>query len=122
MSACRNARRLAVASGVALALLALASCEPLGRLDPGAVEVAAERLVERDAIPAHYGRLVGVTTTAGYRENFAQLWFEEEDTGTVRVVYFHFRDRVLDPRVELIPRRPAAPAATPPAADPGEER
>lgn len=113
MSACRNARSLAAASGVALALLVLSSCEPLGRLDPGAVEVAAEQLVDRDAIPAHYGRLVGVTTTAGYRENFAQLWFEEEETGTIRVVYFHFRDRVLDPRVEVIPRRPAAP---------GEER
>lgn len=85
------------------ALLAV-SCAPLGPPPEERHEVGSEILVARDAIPRSFGRLVGVTTTSGYRENFAQLYFEDESTGTIRIVYFHFRDRVLDPRVEVIER------------------
>lgn len=88
---------------VAISVL-LGGCRRLGPdpADPGLV--ASEALAATDEVPRSWGPLVAVTTTAGYSENFAQLWFEEPETGTIRVVYFHFRDRKLDPRVEVIPR------------------
>jgi len=56
-----------------------------------------------DAIPAGYGSLVAVTSTAA-RANIAQLWFEKED-GSIVVVYLDFVEgRILD-NVLTIPRR-----------------
>lgn len=104
-------------TGVLLVLLVTAGgCE---RLHPPADApglTGREALATVNAVPAAYGRLVGVTTTEGYRESFAQLWFEEERTGTIRVVYYHFRDRRLDPKVDVI-RRGQSPAAMPAAED-----
>jgi hypothetical protein len=100
-------RRSLVSLFLILPLVALGSgCEPIDRSGAAPQSVAAERLPGATELPAEYGRLIDVTTTPGYREDFAQLWFVD-DAGTLRIVYYHFRDRALDPRVDVI-RRAAA--------------
>ena len=85
-----------------------AGCEPMGQGPVTSDAVQTERLVDIGALPSEFGHLIDVTTTPGYREDFAQLWFENEEEGTIRIVYYHFRDRALDPRVDVI-RRDARP-------------
>lgn len=102
-------RRTRVPLLFVLVLLTLGSgCEPIGRSAAAPESVVTERLADPSELPASFGRLVDVTTTPGYREDFAQLWFVDE-AGTLRIVYYHFRDRALDPRVDVIRRAALAP-------------
>ena len=96
-----------------LALVGLGvGCEPIDRSSTAPDSIVSERLPDPASVPAEYGRLFDVTTTPGYREDFAQLWFVD-DEGTIRCVYYHFRDRALDPRVDVIPRAGMAPRSAP---------
>jgi len=99
-----------------LAVTLLVACEPLNTPPPDTPVLGSDRIAADGTIPAAFGRLVGVTTTEGYRESYAQLWFED-DAGTIRIVYVHVDDRRLDPSVDVIRRG----AAMPPAAGTGEE-
>ena len=111
-------RQTRVSSLLVMALAALTlvglgvGCEPIDRSSAAPVSIVSERLPDPASLPAEYGRLVDVTTTPGYREDFAQLWFVD-DEGTIRCVYYHFRDRALDQRVDVIPRAGMAPQPAP---------
>ncbi len=99
---------------IALVILALgagllASCEPLVVPPPDTFPLAREHMATENAIPAEYGRLVAVTTTAGDRQSYAQLWFEDAN-GTIRIAYVLIDDRRVAPDVDVIARRAASPA------------
>ncbi|RMF71433.1 MAG: hypothetical protein D6738_13855 [Acidobacteria bacterium] len=97
---------------LAAAAALLVACEPLEAPPPEAFPLARERMETGGEIPEEFGELVGVTTTAGYRESYAQLWFEDTE-GTIRIVYVHIDDRRIDPSVDLIRRsRPAVEPET----------
>ncbi|MBP7149251.1 MAG: hypothetical protein KBD01_17110 [Acidobacteria bacterium] len=93
---------------VLLALVAVCSgCEQIR--PPGTVATPLQRddMASESMIPASYGRVIGVTVSDTY-PGWAQLYFEEEAGGTIRVVFVSLEQRELDPKVLVIPRGGAA--------------
>jgi hypothetical protein len=54
-----------------------------------------------DAIPAEYGRFVGISAVS---ERWNALWFEKED-GTIVVIGVNWVDRKMLNKVAMIPRK-----------------
>lgn len=90
-----------------LAVLVLAvfavGCEPIR--PPGKVDTPLKRVVmpTEKEIPRDFGRFVG-STTSEHWPGWGQLYFEEPETGTIRVVFVSFTDRTLERKVIVIPR------------------
>jgi hypothetical protein len=55
-----------------------------------------------DSIPASYGRLVAVTSSAAF-PGWAQLWFEKEDQ-TIVTVFLDYQTGKVRPQILTIPR------------------
>jgi hypothetical protein len=54
-----------------------------------------------DAIPAEYGRLVGISTVG---DGWNALWFEKKD-GTIVVIGANWAERKMLNKVAMIPRK-----------------
>jgi len=79
----------------------LEKARPMEARGPGLLH--KQRLAARDAVPAEFGDLVGVTSLADY-PNWAQAWFVKPDKSIV-VVWINSRTGyMLDDALE-IPRR-----------------
>lgn len=102
----------------ALAVLVLAvlaaGCEPIR--PPGKVDTPLKRVVmpSDQEIPRDFGRFIGATTSEHW-PGWGQLYFEEPETGLIRVVFVSFTDRTLERKVIVIPRgaAPAVPEGRP---------
>jgi hypothetical protein len=97
---------LLVGLALALALGAagcarLESARPMEARGPGALH--KQRLAARDAVPAGFGDLVGVTSRADY-PNWAQAWFVKPDKSIVVVWINSTTGYMLEDALE-IPRR-----------------
>jgi hypothetical protein len=98
---CRQACIWLLVAGLLLPAL---SCTRLPqKAAPAGPLVGSEQLPATDAIPPEWGKLVSVTTNPAYPGWF-QLWFED-DSSTVRMAAFDFRNKKLDPDAVVIPRR-----------------
>ncbi len=92
---------------VLFALIATAGCRKLESARPfefyATSEMTSATLPFRDAIPASYGALVAVTSSASH-PTWAQAWFLREDQ-TITIVWINARNGALVDRVVMIPRK-----------------
>lgn len=90
-----------VVLAVALALAA-SGCEKLPAPDNAAGPLDLQAVAPGGSIPAAYGRLVSVTSSAAY-PGWAQLWFERDDR-TVTTVFVNFQNGQVRDRILVLPR------------------
>jgi hypothetical protein len=74
---------------------------PLERRGPG--DLPRQHLAFRDAIPAEWGNVISVTSSAAY-PNWAQAWFERPDNSIV-VVWINSRTGYMLEDALVIPRK-----------------
>jgi hypothetical protein len=89
------------------AILSVVGCERLESERPfefnGASEMSIQSLPDRDAIPASFGDLIGVTSSATHPV-WTQAWFMREDK-SIAIVWINARTGALVERVVIIPRK-----------------
>ena len=93
---------LVVFSIMALGLTSI-SCSKIERppTDFARGKMIAEDIPFPDAIPAEYGRLVGISAVS---DGWNALWFERED-GTIAVMGVNWTKRKMLNKVAMIPRK-----------------
>ena len=96
-----NARIILTLAGVIL-LVGILGCERTEDAMPTQATIALTDFQYPGAIPASYGRLVGVTSSDTY-PGWAQLWFERPDSSIVAVTV-NFQNGAVRGRVLEIPR------------------
>jgi hypothetical protein len=99
----RVSRRISIFLSMLVLCLGITSCK---KLEQGPIETAQGQLKSEpapfaDAIPAGYGRLVGVSPVS---EGWDALWFEKPDRTLVVVGINWSQGEMLD-QVVVIPRR-----------------
>lgn len=94
--------RVVVSLCAVLVLAGSVGCErlPDGRQAVGTLRLEDAKLT--DSIPAEYGELVAVTSSAAY-PGWAQLWFKRADASIV-TVFLDFQDGRVRDKVLVIPR------------------
>lgn len=89
------------------AVLSIAGCQRLESARPFEFykrgEMLVETLPDRDAIPASFGDLVGVTSS-GTHPAWAQAWFMRADK-SIAIVWINSRNGALMNRAVIIPRK-----------------
>jgi hypothetical protein len=94
--------KLLIVLSVAVLALASASCKKLeSPTDFARGKMMTEAVPFDDAIPAEYGRLVGVSPV---EKGWNALWFEKEN-GTIVVIGVHWVKRKMLNRAAVIPRK-----------------
>ncbi len=84
-----------------LSCIFLLSCQKLQQAPPSTLKI--EKMKSLDAIPAEFGKLVGVTISP-VAPDLAQLWFEKPDK-TIMVVKVEWMHGYISDQVLVIPRR-----------------
>jgi len=94
--------RVVVLLSAVLLLAGSLGCErlPDGKQAAGTLRLEDVKLT--DSIPAEYGELVAVTSSAAY-PGWAQLWFKRADT-SIATVFVDFQSGRVRDKVLVIPR------------------
>ena len=100
-------RRVLLLSSCLALCFVLTACQKLETARPlearGRGDLPKEKLVFRDALPADYGDLIGVTSHAD-NSTWAQAWFQRADKSIV-VVWINSRTGAMLEDALVIPRR-----------------
>ncbi len=94
--------KLLIVLSIMVLAFASASCKKLeGAGDIAQGKMMSEAVPFVDAIPAEYGRLVGISAVD---RGWNALWFEKEN-GTIVVIGVNWAKRKMMNKVALIPRK-----------------
>jgi hypothetical protein len=95
--------RQAILTVAAIVLLVgVIGCERTNQVETVQGDIELKPFAFSGAIPAEYGRLVGVTSSDTY-PGWAQLWFERADSSIV-TVFVNYQNGIVRDRILEIPR------------------
>ncbi len=95
-------RRAILAFAALVLLTGAAACEKTTTVATPTGPLQFDEFMQGASIPAEYGELVSVTSSASF-PGWAQLWFQKPDS-TIMTVFVNFQDGSVRNKVLVIPR------------------